>query len=179
MQETGKEKAAYIRRQEENQEVYFYALENGGYTFHFLVGTENEKVVDIEAKRVQWILDNLDIREYVEPPDFVCNAVDERVEIREDPFACCKLDDECGSCGKNYFEDVTPKMDLLIDGGYMQRFIEEYCPECGETLIERRTFGRPMMYDLDYCLELRSDEERDDFIEELDITDYTWRHSRR
>ena len=130
-----------------DEEIWPFSFHNGGYGFIFSVQTKDEKVVDIQARQIEWVRRNLGLGEFVEPPDYVGEAVEERVEFREDPNALAVLDARCVRCQEEYFEDVTPKIDLVIDGYYAQRIIEEYCPDCGRPLIQRRTLNPPHQYE--------------------------------
>ena len=162
-----------------DSDVWVYGLQNSKYTFHFSVQTGDDEIEKIQARNTEWIKEHVGSLEYVEPPVFVREAVDSRVEFVEDPHALCPLNYTCDNCGSEYSVDVTPKMDLVVDGYYVQRFIEEYCPECGEPMIERVTFDQPGRYQVDYFREDVPAEDQVDLKEEVEITDYTWRHARR
>jgi hypothetical protein len=157
----GDNEVAYLERVDED--LWVYALPNLHYTFHFSVHTSDGEIEKIQARNMEWIKKHAPVFEYVQPPDFVRDAVEERVELVEDPDALAVLKDTCVRCQEEYLVDVTPKTDLLIDGYYAQRMIEEYCPDCGQPLIQRSTFHPPKQYD----------------SEEVDISEYTWRHARR
>ena len=153
-------------------EFWVYALPNADYTFHFSVQTQGEDVVDIQARPLDWVLNHVQLFDYVEPPVFVREAVVKRVELVEDPNALATLDERCVMCNEEYSADVTPKIDLLIDECYGQRIIEEYCPECGQSLIQRKTFNPPRQY----AAELHNENADPG---EVDISNYLWKHARR
>ncbi|WP_159903654.1 hypothetical protein [Salinirussus salinus] len=160
------------------EEVWVYSLDNANYGFFFSVHTKDGKVVDIQARRMEWIRRHLGFDKYVEPPDFVKEAVSDRVEFVEDPNALAILDTECVKCNEEYQVDVTPKIDLLIDGRVGQRMIEEYCPDCGYSLTQRQTFNPPKQYEAEFHNENAPPEHQFD-PEEVDISAYTWKHARR
>ncbi|EMA11564.1 hypothetical protein SAMN05443574_103298 [Haloarcula vallismortis] len=168
---TDRDTAAHLSEDDKDAEVWIFSLHNADYGFIFSVHTEDEKVVDIQARDREWILQHLRFDEYVEPPGFVREAVEERVEFAEDPDALATLEDNCLMCSKEYKVQVTPKIDLLIDGWYAQRVIQEYCPECDRSLTQKKTFNPPRQYETGSPYEFSS--------EEADITEYTWRHARR
>jgi len=159
------DEVAYLQRGDED--LYVYALPNSKYTFHFSIQSKSGKVEKIQARNMEWVDKHVAVFEYVEPPGFVRNTVGERVELVEDPDALAVLEDECARCMEEYVVDVTPKVDLLIDGLYAQRIVEEKCPDCGQPLISRHTFQPPKQYSEDLVDEGES------------ISDYTWRHARR
>jgi len=127
---------------------------------------------------MEWIRRHLGFDKYMEPPEFVKEAVGERVEFVEEPNAVTFMNQECEKCREEYLVDVAPKIDLLIDGYYAQRIIEEYCPDCGLPLIERNTFNPPRQYDMEFHNENSPAKHQFD-PEELDISNYTWEHARR
>ena len=160
------------------QEVWVYSLDNANYSFYISVHTKDEEVLDIQARRMEWIRRHLGFDKYVEPPDYVKEAVDERVEFVEEPNALTFMDQECVKCQEEYVVDVAPKIDLVIDGYYAQRIIEEYCPDCGQALIERDTFNPPRQYEMAFHDDNVSSRHRFD-PEEVDISKHTWEHARR
>jgi hypothetical protein len=176
LKEANGDKAARVERGD--QQLWVYALPNANYTFHFSVRTENGTVKKIQARNMEWVTDHVRLFEYVEPPSVVRNAVDERVELVEDPNALAILNEECVKCQKEHLADVTPKIDLLIDGYYAQRVIEEYCPDCGQPLTQRQTFQPPRQYEAAFHNENAPPEHQFE-PEAVDISEYTWEHARR
>ncbi|WP_256546702.1 hypothetical protein [Halobellus inordinatus] len=160
------------------EDIWVYALPESNYTFHFSVHTKDGRVVKIQAREIEWITDHAADFEYVKPPDFVRDVVKERVEIVVDPNALAILEDNCVRCQKEYLVDVTPKIDLLIDGRYAQRVIKEYCPDCDQPLIQRKTFQPPKQYAAEFHNDNAPPEHRFD-LEEVDISSYTWEHARQ
>lgn len=161
----GDDEVAYLQRGDED--IWVYALPKSKYTFHFSIHSKSGDVEKIQARNMDWIDKHVAVFEYVEPPGFVSDTVSECVELVEDPDALAILDDTCIRCQEEYLVDVTPKIDLLIDGLYAQRIVEEECPDCGQPLISRHTFQPPKQYS-------------EDFLDEGEgISNYTWRHSRR
>ncbi|WP_336327594.1 hypothetical protein [Halovenus sp. HT40] len=159
------DEVAYLQRGDED--IWVYALPKLKYTFHFSIQSEDGEVKKIQARNLDWIDKHVAVFEYVEPPTVVSDTVEERVELVEDPDALAVLKDTCVRCQEEYLVDVTPKIDLLIDGYYAQRMIEEYCPDCGQPLIQRSTFHPPKQYQEEFQQE------------EIDISEYTWKHARR
>lgn len=169
------EEVAYL--QLEGNEHYVYAVANGDYTFHFSVQTQDEEVIDIHARKMEWIQKHVVEFEYVMPPTFVRTAVDNRVEIVEDPIAFGILYETCDQCQEEHLADVRPKMDLLVDGKFAQRVTEEYCPECGTPMIDRTTVSQPRLYEWRRFNEDAPPEDQFE-ITETDINSKTWEHSR-
>jgi len=154
------EQVAYLESRDEN--IWMYALPNSDYTFHFSVHTKDGEVQRIQARRLEYIQCDLPLVDYMEPPGFVRDAVDQRVEIIEDPDALAVLEDECIRCMESYVVTVMPKADLLIDGCYSQRLIQKSCPDCGQPLVQRKTWQPPQSYE----------------TSEVDLSK-TWSHGRR
>lgn len=144
-------------------EFWVYAYPNAGYTLHFAVQTQGCEVVELNSCELDWVMEQSPVFEFVNPPSFVSEEVERRVEVVEDPDAVTQLGKECVRCQEDYLVTVTPKLDLLIDGCYAQRIIEEYCPECGQPLVQRKTYPNPSEYEDHY----------------VDVTEHTWRHARR
>jgi len=146
-------------------DFWVYALPNNDCTLHFAVQTRDGEVVELNSCELDWVIDQSPVFEFVEPPQFVAEEVENRVGVAEEPDELTQLGKECVRCQKDYLVTVTPKLDLLIDGCYAQRIIEEYCPECGHPLIQRKTYPEPGSYE--------------DIEEDADLSEYTWRHARR
>jgi len=136
----------------DKEEKWVYAKENGGYTLFFSVHRVDGAITEITGRRLEWIRRFLAMHdvEYVNTtPEQVADAVDERVEIVEEPLDVTPLKTSCSGCGADYLVDVLPKMDLKIDGLRAQRVIEEYCPKCETPMVHKATCESKAPYSLD------------------------------
>ena len=150
--------------------------DDGEHGLIFSVHTNERQVTNIRAREHDWLFDRLDDGDFVDVPQFIRNEIDERVEIVEDPRDIAILDDNCVRCQIDYRADVIPKVDLQIDGLLAQRIIQEYCPECGGHLVNRRTINPPEQYTMEWQKDFVPEAQFEP--EEVDLSDHTWEHAR-
>lgn len=149
---------------------WIFNRENGGFDFTFVVHDRDGVLGrEIYARNLRWIghfVHRVKFEYVDEPSEEIRELVSESVKIREEPLDIGKMELSCPGCRTVYWEYVMPKMDLVINGSPAQRIFVETCPECGEDLIDKKTYGPG------------SDREYPEDASELD-TGKLWEHSRR
>lgn len=148
---------------------WIFNRENAGFNFNFVVHDRDGVLgYEVYAKDIQWVGRFLYPRnfQYVdELCEEVSELVEDAVEIREEPMDIGTMETYCSGCHTHYEVDVMPKMDLVIHGVPAQRLYVETCPDCGEDLIEKKTY----------------DAEETSYPEDASELEETrlWEHSRR
>jgi hypothetical protein len=148
---------------------WIFTLENEGFLFNLSVhDREGSDRLDIRSRGLRWIGHEVYNREMTlrEPCERVLNAVDERVGFCEDGLDIDEIFVACTGCDATFEIGVMPKMDLVIDGYPAQRYFQEYCPECGEEIVDVKNYS------------VGADREYADDWSELDKSKL-WEHSRR
>jgi len=123
---------------------WIFNWENAGFNFNFVVHDRDGVLgYEVYSKNLRWIGQFIYPRkfEYVEEPcEEVSELVEDAVEIREEPLDIGKMELSCPECRTVYWEYVMPKMDLVIHGAPAQRVFVETCPECGEEMVDKKTY---------------------------------------
>jgi hypothetical protein len=148
---------------------WIFTLQNEGFIFHLSVhDREDSDRLDMRSRGLQWIGSEVYNREMVlkKPCERVLNALDERVEFREDGLDIDEIFIGCKGCDSVFDVTLMPKMDMVIDGCAAERYFLEYCPECGEEIVDVKTYS------------IADRREYADDPSELDES-RLWEHSRR
>lgn len=125
--------------------TYLMCRENAGYEFLLSVTVAADEVTEIEAPNPEQVETPSSAQEpeFLETlPDWVADEVDGRVGFMEDPPEIIPFELDCSQCNyESGFVDITPKIDLRIDGTAVRRVIEEYCPDCGHPSVSEYELG--------------------------------------